>query len=238
MHTWTCEDDGVLRFRVPESWRRPDGTSVRMVRLAIQLGMRALLRTYSHLDVVGRQNLPLDKSFVMICNHSSHMDAVCLLASLPVTRIHNAFPVAAADYFFSTPLRSCVSTIAVNGVPLDRHNGSDGLQACRQLLAQPKTALIIFPEGTRTCSGTLGRFRSGVARLVAGTDVPVVPCYLSGAFEVWPKGQLLPRPGALRLFIGHPRTFADTVAADRDAIARISLQLRDDVIALRGKDIR
>src|SRR4030095_11188137 len=119
MHTWTCEHDGVLRFRVPKSWRRPDGTSVRMVRLAIQLGMRALLRSYSRLDVVGRENLPLDRSFVMICNHSSHIDAVCLLASLPVTRIHNAFPVAAADYFFPTPLRSCVSTIAVNGVPLD-----------------------------------------------------------------------------------------------------------------------
>jgi 1-acyl-sn-glycerol-3-phosphate acyltransferase len=238
MHTWTFEHHGVLRFHVPESWRRPDGTSVRMVRFAIQLGMRTLLRTYSRLDVVGQENLPLDRSFVMICNHSSHLDAVCLLASLPLTRIHNAFPVAAADYFFSTPLRSCLSTIAVNGLPLDRHNGSDGLQVCRQLLAQPKTALIIFPEGTRTCSGTLGRFRSGVARLVAGTDVPVVPCYLSGAFEVWPKGQLLPRPGALRLSIGRPRTFADASAADRDAVARISLQLRDDVVALRGQGTR
>jgi 1-acyl-sn-glycerol-3-phosphate acyltransferase len=209
-----------------------------MVRLATQLGMRALLRTYSRLEMIGRENLPLDRSFVMICNHSSHLDAVCLLASLPLARIHNSFPVAAADYFFSTPLRSCLSIIAVNGVPLDRHNGSDGLQACRQILAQPKTALIIFPEGTRTCSGTLGRFRSGAARLVAGTDIPVVPCYLSGAFEVWPKGQLLPRAGALRLFIGHPRTFADTSAADRDAVARISLQLRDEVVALRGQDVR
>ncbi len=208
-----------------------------MIRLAIQMGMRVLLRTYSRLDVVGRENLPLDRSFVMICNHSSHLDAVCLLASLPLTRIHDAYPVAAADYFFSTPFRSCLSTIAVNGLPLDRDNGSDGLQVCRQLLAQPKTTLIIFPEGTRTCSGTLGRFRSGVGRLVAGTDIPVVPCYLSGAFEAWPKGQLLPRPGALRLSIGRPHTFADTSATDRDAVGRISLQLREDVVALRGKAI-
>lgn len=234
MHTWTFEHHGVLRFH-PQRWRRPDGTRVRMLRLGIQLGMRALLRTYSRLEVVGRENIPRDRSFVMICNHSSHLDAVCLLASLPLSRIHNAFPVAAADYFFSTPLRSCLSTIAVNGLPLDRHSGGDGLQVCRQLLARPKTALIIFPEGTRTRSGTLGRFRSGVARLVAGTDIPVVPCYLSGAFEVWPKGQWLPRPGALRLFIGRPRTFADTSAADRDAVGRISSQLRDEVVALRGK---
>jgi 1-acyl-sn-glycerol-3-phosphate acyltransferase len=209
----------------------PHGDSVRLVRVAIQLGMRAALRIYDRLDVVGRENLPLDTSFVMICNHSSHLDAVCLLASLPLGRIHNVFPVAAADYFFSTPLRSVLSTIAVNGLPLDRHNGSDGLQACRQLLTKPKTVLIIFPEGTRTCSGTLGRFRSGVARLVAGTDIPVVPCYLSGAFEAWPKSQFLPRPGALQLRIGRSRTFA-AEATDRDAISRLSLQLRNDVLAL------
>jgi 1-acyl-sn-glycerol-3-phosphate acyltransferase len=202
-----------------------------MLRVVLQLGMRAALRTYDRLDVVGRENLPLDTSFVMICNHSSHLDAVCLLASLPLRRVNSAFPVAAADYFFSTPLRSVLSTVAVNGVPLDRHNGGDGLQACRHLLSKPKTVLIMFPEGTRTCTGTLGRFRSGVARLVAGSDIPVVPCYLSGAFEAWPKTQFLPRPSALQLRIGRPRTFP-VEANDRDAINRLSLQLRNDVLAL------
>ena len=203
-----------------------------MLRVAIQLGMRAALRTYDRLEVVGRENLSLDTSFVMICNHSSHLDAVCLLASLPLARIHHAFPVAAADYFFSTPLRSCLSTIAVNGLPLDRHNGSDGLQVCRQLLVKPNTVLIIFPEGTRTCCGAVGRFRSGVARLVAGTHIPVVPCYLSGAFRAWPKTQLLPRPGGLQLRIGRPRTFAAVANDDRDAILRLSVRLRNDVLAL------
>jgi 1-acyl-sn-glycerol-3-phosphate acyltransferase len=238
MYSWTFDGDRALTFHIPESWSRPHGKSVRMARVAIQCGMRAALRTYNPLEVVGRENLPPDTPFVMICNHSSHLDAVCLLASLPLTRVQNAFPVAAADYFFSTPVRSFLSTIAVNGVPLDRHNGSDGLQACRQLLAKPKTVLIIFPEGTRTCSGTLGRFRSGVARLVAGTDVPVVPCYLSGAFEVWPKGQLLPRPGALRLVIGRPQTFPDASPQDRTTVAAISSQLRDDVLDLEERALR
>jgi 1-acyl-sn-glycerol-3-phosphate acyltransferase len=71
--------------------------------------------------------------------------------------------------------------------------------------------------------------------LVAGTDIPVVPCYLSGAFEAWPKGRFLPRPGTLRLHIGRPRTFPAVVAVDRDAVAGLSSQLRDEVIALREK---
>lgn len=236
MHIWTFEHDHVPAFRIPEMWQRSDGGTVRVLRVVIQLAMRAALRTYERLDVIGRENLPLDTSFVMVCNHSSHLDAVCLLASLPLRRVHTAFPVAAADYFFSTPLRSVLSTIAVNGLPLDRHNGSDGLQACGQLLAKPNTVLIIFPEGTRTSSGTLGRFRSGVARLVAGTAIPVVPCYLSGAFEAWPKTELLPRPGTLQLRIGRPRTFAG-VANDRDALTRICVQLRNDVLALGAKDV-
>ncbi|HTH03905.1 MAG TPA: lysophospholipid acyltransferase family protein [Vicinamibacterales bacterium] len=231
MQTWTFEH-GALSFRVPESWRRPHGPSVRMLRVATQLAMRGALRTYIRLDAVGRENLPLDRSFVMVCNHSSHLDAVCLLSTLPLTRIHTAFPVAAADYFFSTSLRSILSTVAVNGLPLDRQNGTDGLRVCRQLLTDSKTVLIIFPEGTRTCTGTLGRFRSGVARLVAGTDVPVVPCYLSGAFEVWPKGQILPRPGALRLTIGRPQTFKDVSPHDRVAIASTCSLLRDAVVSL------
>lgn len=236
MYAWTFERSSILRFHVPESWRRPHGRSVRLLRVAIQLGMRAALRTYNRLVIVGLENLPLDKSFVMICNHSSHLDAVCLLASLPLTRIHNAFPVAAADYFFSSPLRSILSTIAVNGLPLDRSNGSDGLEVCRRLLTDSKTVLIIFPEGTRTCSGSVGRFRSGVARLVAGSEIPVVPCYLSGAFEAWPKKQFLPRPGALRLSIGPPHTFRDVSSHDRAAIATISSRLRDDVVAVGRRD--
>ena len=232
MYTWTFERNRLLRFQVPESWRRPHGRSVRLLRVAIQLGMRAALRTYNRLDLSGLENLPLDTAFVMICNHSSHLDAVCLLASLPLRRIHTAFPVAAADYFFSSSLRSILSTVAVNGLPLDRHNGSDGLEVCRRLLTDSKTVLIIFPEGTRTCSGAVGRFRSGVARLVAGTEIPVVPCYLSGAFAAWPKNQIFPRPGALRLFIGRPQTFRDVSAQDRAAIATIASRLCDDVVAL------
>jgi 1-acyl-sn-glycerol-3-phosphate acyltransferase len=236
MYPWTFEHRGVLTFHVPEGWQRPRGRSVQILRLAIQLAMRAALHTYNRLEVVGRQNLPLDTSFVMVCNHSSHLDAVCLLASLPVTRINSAYPVAAADYFFSTPLRSFLSTIVVNGLPLDRHKGNDGLQVCRQLLAQANTVLVIFPEGTRTCSGTFGRFRSGVARLVAGTEIPVVPCYLSGAFERWPKGQVLPRPGALRLLIGRPRQFGDVSVQDRAAMTAICSRLRDDIVALREQN--
>lgn len=229
----TCTyDDDALSLPFAERPARSREIVVRTLRCGIQLAMRGVLRTCHRLDVAGQEYLPQDQSFVMVCNHSSHLDAVCLLASLPLRRVHHAFPVAAADYFFSTPLRSLLSRIAVNGWPLDRQHGAGGLDACRELLVHPETVLIIFPEGTRSSSGELGRFRSGVARLVAGTRTPVVPCHLSGAFEAWPKGRALPRPFPLRLRIGEPRTFPDVSVLDRQAVANISSRLRDEVAAL------
>jgi len=194
--------------------------------------MRVLLRTYSRLEIVGQENLPHGSSFIMVCNHSSHLDAVCLLASLPLRCVNRAYPVAAADYFFLTPLRRMLCVIAVNGLPLDRHHGGGGLDVCRDLLHDSNNILIIFPEGTRTCSGELGRFRSGVSRLVAGTNTPVVPCHLAGAFAAWPKGRRLPRPVPLRLRIGTPRIFSDVSSEDHGAVVAIGSTLRDDVVAL------
>jgi 1-acyl-sn-glycerol-3-phosphate acyltransferase len=238
MQASTYERRALLTLPAIERFPRPHGVWVSLLRSGIQLTMRGLLRTVNRLEIAGQENLPLNDSFIMVCNHSSHLDAVCLLASLPLTRVHRAFPVAAADYFFATPLRSMLSVIAVNGLPIDRHHGGDGLERCRELLNVRGHVVIIFPEGTRTCSGAIGRFRSGVARLAAGTRTPVVPCHLSGAFEAWPKGRAVPRAFPVRLRIGCPRTFADVSAADHAAILRISSQLRDDVIELGERSTR
>jgi 1-acyl-sn-glycerol-3-phosphate acyltransferase len=47
-------------------------------------------------------------------------------------------------------------------------------------------------------------FQPGIGALVAGTGVPVVPCFLEGAFAAWPPMRRFPRPGRLRLRIGAP----------------------------------
>ena len=237
MDEWSYEPAPDIEKSIAERMRHfpryPDMT-VYALRSGFQIALRAFLRSYFRLNVRGREHLPVDESFVMVCNHSSHLDALCLLSSLPLRRVHRAFPVAAADYFFSSLPRTFISVIFVNGLPFDRESkGGESLEVCRQLLARPGgNILILFPEGTRGASGTIGRFRSGIGRLVAGTGTPVVPCHLSGAREAFPKGALLPRPRALRLHIGRARTFRDVSPRDYDAVESLCAQLRDDVVAL------
>ena len=203
------------------------------LRALLTVVLRLWLKTYHRLEIRGREHLPLDRSFVLICNHQSHLDALCLLSSMPLGHVHRAFPAAAADYFFSSLPRSFLTTVFVNGLPFDRRKkGRESLELCRQILARPRHVLILFPEGTRSATGELGRFRSGIGHLVAGTPTPVVPCYLDGALAAWPKGRAFPRPRKLRLTIGPPHSFEDVAPDDRQGIRDVTARLHGAVAAL------
>jgi 1-acyl-sn-glycerol-3-phosphate acyltransferase len=174
--------------------------------------VRMWLATYFRFRVRGRENLPAGGSFVMVANHSSHLDALCLLAALPIGRIHTAYPAAAADYFFKNVPLGILSGLFMNALPFSRKGKvRQTLESCRQILAGEGNALILFPEGTRTTSGQMNAFKGGVGELVAGTNIPVVPCYLDGAFVAWPKGRVLPMPRRVTLTIGKPLRFAHLV---------------------------
>jgi 1-acyl-sn-glycerol-3-phosphate acyltransferase len=210
--------------------RHPD-LLVYAARSLTNLVIRGVLRVWNRFEIVGREHLPPEGSFVMVANHGSHLDAPALLAALPMGKIHRAFPAAASDYFFTNLSKLVFSAIVVNAMPFDRKdNPRQSLAVCRQLLDAPGHILILFPEGTRTVDGELGRFKPGIGFLIAGSDIPVVPCYLDGAYRAWPKGKWLPRPHKLRLVIGPPLQFRDFAASKDDAV-KIAETLRAAVLA-------
>ena len=65
------------------------------------LVLRGWLKFYHRLEITGRENLPKEGSFVMVANHASHLDTLCLLAAITLRKLHRAFPAAAQDYFLS-----------------------------------------------------------------------------------------------------------------------------------------
>ncbi len=234
-HYDTVQDlnQGIVE-RLRRCPREPDMLVYGLRRVAA-FGIRALLRVFLRLKVVGREHLPLDGSYVLIANHSSHLDTLCLLFALPWKRLHRAFPAAAADCFFTRPSRIAISAAVVNALPFDREvHFRQSLHLCKELLAAPGTILIFFPEGTRSLTGEVGEFRPGIGTLLAGTDVPVVPCHISGAFEAWPKGRILPQPGRLRLAIGTPRTYA-ALSPGKDSAHLICRELRQAVLELAAR---
>lgn len=212
--------------------RHPD-MLVYAARTVLNAIARAWLKVYHRYRVIGREKLAsMSGPFVLVANHGSHLDAICLLSALPLRKIHKTFPAAARDYFFTTLPKSAFFAIAVNAMPFDRkENPRDSLAVCADLLRTPEHVLILFPEGTRTTSGEIGEFKVGIGFLTAGTPVPIVPCYLEGAYRAWPKGAWIPRPRRLRLVVGEPRTFAD-LESTKESAQRIASTLRDDVVDL------
>ncbi|MEO8378705.1 MAG: lysophospholipid acyltransferase family protein [Acidobacteriota bacterium] len=208
--------------------RHPD-MLVYALRLALHALMRTWLRLYHRYRVFGREHLPRDQPFVLVANHGSHLDAIALLSALPLTAIQTAYPAAAKDYFFTTTTKVAFSAIVVNAMPFDRkENPRESIELCRDLLETPGHVLILFPEGTRSATGAMAAFKPGIGFLIAGTNIPVVPCHLDGAWRAWPKGAWFPRPRRLTLRVGVPMVFAD-VPADKEGAKRVAAELESAV---------
>ena len=166
-----------------------------LVRSATAILLRASLRMYHRFQIQGMENLPADGSFVLVANHSSHLDALCLLSAVPLPTPPD-LSRGGTDYFFVNLPRVALAVLIVNALPFYRETHvRQSIALCRQLLARPNNILIIFPEGTRSETGHMGTFRPGIAMLVAGSDVPVVPCYLTAPGKPCPKAPGSPDPG-------------------------------------------
>jgi 1-acyl-sn-glycerol-3-phosphate acyltransferase len=213
--------------------REPD-MLVSGLRSVCALIIRALLRIYNRFEIVGHENLRTNRSLVLVANHCSHLDTLCVLAALPLRKLHRAFPAAASDYFFKSVHRLWAAAVLVNALPFGRKGRARAsLTICADLLADPGTILIIFPEGTRSTTGEINPFKAGIGALVAGRDVEVVPCFIDGSFRAWPKGKRLPRPRKLRLVVGPSRNYRKR-RADKTDIFSIATELRDAVNELRA----
>lgn len=197
-------------------------------------GIRLWLRWRYRLRVEGVAHLPRRAPYVLVANHTSHLDTLMLGAAVPGRLRHRLFPLGAGDTFFSTPSKALLSSLFLNALPMWRRNvGRHGLTQMRERLVAGEDVFVLFPEGTRSRDGALGTFKAGIGMLVAGTEVPVHPCHVEGAFEAWPPGASRPGPGRLTLRIGPALTFAD-LANERAGWNEARDRLRTEVAVLAG----
>lgn len=235
MNAWKYHPSPGLGIPVADRLRhfpREPGMLAYAVRSAAALLLRAWMRVYHRLQIDGRENLPASGSYVLVCNHTSHLDTLGLLCAVALRRIHHCFPAAAADYFFTSLPRSAVAAVLINALPFDRKSGgAQSLELCSRLLQEHGNVLILFPEGTRTTTGVTGRFRSGIGRLAAGNDLDIVPCHLEGGMHAWPKGKLLPRPRRLHLRIGQPKNYRH-LDATAESVKAVCADLQSAVTRL------
>lgn len=177
--------------------------------------LRPFLALFIGLRVRGHEHLPRNGPFILIANHSSHLDTVSLLSLFPPNQLPKLRPVAAADYFQRNKFVSVLSRTCFNILPIARKGLTPDTNPLPLMEAALRAgqSLIIFPEGTRGTGEDIAKFHSGATHLIEKCpDVPVVPAYLVNMGRSLPKGEWIPVPffcevriGAARIFSGNRR---------------------------------
>jgi long-chain acyl-CoA synthetase len=148
---------------------------------------RAFYENFLRAHVEGQSNIPTHTNFIAASNHASHLDIGLLKYALGEYG-RDAVALAAADYFFDNRYKRAYMNNFTNLVPIER-SGSlrQSLRHARSFLERGYTA-IIFPEGTRSMSGEMAEFKSGFAYLALNTRTGILPVYVWGTYEAFPKG--------------------------------------------------
>ncbi len=171
--------------------------------------LRALYRFYFELKLYGPESLLTEgKPFIIAANHSSHLDLGAILSAFKAARGAHAAKklhiVGARDYFFDNQLKSWFFSSFLNVIPLEREETSlAGLRMVRSILSTGEPVLI-FPEGTRSRTGSIQGFKAGVGLIALELDVPIIPAYISGTYESMPVGRLIPRRRQVEVYFGRP----------------------------------
>jgi 1-acyl-sn-glycerol-3-phosphate acyltransferase len=235
MDDWKIEparDLGLTHAERVKSLRREGGLLETVVHVAWWTMVRAYLAVGHRLRVVNAERLPAAPPFILVANHSSHLDALSLMAPLSWRVRERTYPIAAGDTFFESVATGTFAAFALNALPLWRkHCDPRDVRAMRARLLERPCGYVLFPEGTRTRTGEMARFKRGVGMLVAGTTVPVIPCRLEGAYEALPPHRKVPAFRRVTLTIGEARRF-ESVPDDGDGWQRIAGECESAVRSL------
>ena len=170
--------------------------------------------------VRGLEQLEPGRSYVFAANHQSIYDIPIIFASVPFQ-----LRIVAKDSLGRIPFMGWHLHRAGHLLVDRRNPGPDIVEKMRRLVGE-SSSLIVFPEGTRSADGAVGRFKKGSFLVAINAGLPVVPVSVSGSRHVMKKGRLMVCPGDVELTIHEP---VPTAGVDRDAVLDFAARVRQTV---------
>lgn len=185
----------------------------------VRPGFHRLCRAYFGLELAGLDNIPRDGPVIIVPNHQTYADPA--LVSIPVRR--RIYYMAWSRLFEIPGFSWLIRRLRAFPVQVESTDSSATREAVRLLRAGH--VLMIFPEGERTLTGSVERFKLGAFRLSASLRVPVLPVTIAGGYESWPPGQLFPRRGQITITY-HPPLEPDASLDAREAARELAERAR------------
>ena len=172
-------------------------------------GVRLTVHGLEHLHPSGVQ--------IIAANHQSYFDIWALIAGLPAS-----VRFIAKRELGNIPMLS-VGMRSAGHVLIDRDHPRSARATLREAggrMRAEQLTLVLFPEGTRSRDGRLGRFRRGAFALALETGAPLVPVALDGGRHVYPPGTKHVRPGSITVRLGPAIRLEGAEPADRRTLMR------------------
>ena len=150
--------------------------------------------------VEGLEHIQPGQSYVFVSNHQSMFDVWLIYGWLPVI----------FKWLMKAELRKVpfvgIACKAAGHIFVDRKNPKAAMESMEDIKKQLKDGVctVIFPEGTRTKDGQVGRFKRGAFQIALDLKLPIIPISLSGCYDVLPKGKPFVYRRPVRMYVGEP----------------------------------
>ncbi|MDP7005655.1 MAG: lysophospholipid acyltransferase family protein [Phycisphaerales bacterium] len=161
--------------------------------------LRGLMMTFYRYRSHGKRNVPRTGSIIFVANHQSNFDP----SIVGVLVADRPFKGIARDTLFKSKLLSafmrCFGVISIK-------RGESDIVAIRLAIKELAAGrcIMMFPEGTRTTDGTIGKFQRGFWLLMKKSKATVLPVGFEGAFDAYPIGQKPKLRGYIEVAAGEP----------------------------------
>ena len=155
----------------------------------------------TRIKINGNENIDPNQSYIFVANHQSMFDIFLVYGYL-----NAKFKWIMKQEIRKTPLlgKACES---MGHIFIDRSNpmrAQKSLQEAQDRLLQGHNSIFLFPEGTRSANGKVGRFKRGAFTIARDLHFPIIPVSISGANNVLPKGGWYITPNKITMTIHQP----------------------------------
>ena len=191
----------LLSFIAPMNRRKKRDAYHRFICSVARIGARLMPQVKFNIENPHGENF--SKPAVIVANHASHLDLLCILMLNP------KIVILTKNWVWRNPIYAHIIRYAEY---LPAEAGYDNLMPKLKDLVGRGYSVMVFPEGTRTHDGQVGRFHKGAFMLADELGVEVLPVFIRGAYDVWPRHEALMRKGHVNVTVGE-RCHTDSHAA-------------------------
>ena len=178
--------------------------------------------------VHGKENLKKKQSYVIVANHQSAFDIFLMYGFLGVPIKWMMKKGLAKIPLVGAACRAAGFIFVDNTTP--RTAQRSVAEAKRRL--KDGASLAVFPEGSRTHDGKMGRFRKGAFQVAFDQHLPIVPVTINGTYKILPIGTIITHAHRMEMVIHPPISIDETVLADKGSLQKLTDDVKN-VIASR-----